>query len=162
MQNHPATKQIGNYYLTSKVLGKGQFGEVVLAKEDTGNSQPKWLACKIIKKQNMSARFQINLKSEIGILSKIKSSNVIELYDIQKTMNNFYLFMEFCNGGDLDTLREIRGRFTEEEARYYLTQIMNGFKAISDMNVIHRDLKLANILVNFSDVDVQFALDGGE
>jgi serine/threonine protein kinase len=36
-------------------------------------------------------------------------------------MNNFYLFMQYCNGGDLDDLRQLRGRFTEQEARYFLS-----------------------------------------
>jgi serine/threonine protein kinase len=101
------------------------------------------------------------LKSEIGILSRIVNPNVIGLYDIQKTVNNFYLFMQYCNGGDLDDLRELRGRFNEQEARYFLSQIIQGFKAINDMNVIHRDLKLANILVHFKNIEIDTVLQGG-
>ena len=66
------------------------------------------MACKIIKKSSLNARLQQNLKNEIGILSRIQSPNVIGLYDIQKTANNFYLFMQYCNGGDLEKLREMR------------------------------------------------------
>lgn len=61
------------------------------------------------------------MKSEIGILSMIQSPNVIGLYDIQKTSNNFYLFMQYCNGGDLDFLRQLRGTFSEQEARYFIS-----------------------------------------
>ena len=112
---------IGDYTLTSTILGQGQFGEVVLARlkdskvAELGSDQifKKWMACKIIKKVNLNARLQQNLKNEIGILSKIQHPNVIGLYDIQKTVNNFYLFMQYCNGGDLDRLRMLRGRFTE-------------------------------------------------
>ena len=64
------------------------------------------------------------------MLSKIKSPNVISLKDLQKTPNNFYLVMEYCNGGDLDNLRDIRGRFKEEEARIILKQIVQGFREI--------------------------------
>lgn len=63
------------------------------------------MACKIIKKSNLNATLQRNLKSEISILSRIQSPYVISLHDIQKTANNFYLFMQYCNGGDLDDLR---------------------------------------------------------
>ena len=125
------------------------------------SEKKEWLACKIIKKANLTQKLQQNLKSEIGILSRIVNTNVIGLYDIQKTVNNFYLFMQYCNGGDLDDLRELRGRFNEQEARYFLSQIIQGFKAINDMNVIHRDLKLANILVHFKNVDIQTILEGG-
>ena len=69
--------------------------------------------------------------------------------------------MQYCNGGDLDDLRELRGRFNEQEARYFLSQIIQGFKAINEMNVIHRDLKLANILVHFKNVEINTILEGG-
>ena len=61
--------------------------------------------------------------------------------------------MQYCNGGDLDDLRQLRGRFREQEARYFLSQIIKGFKAIHEMNVLHRDVKLANILVHFKNLD---------
>lgn len=106
--------------------------------------------------------FQKNLKSEIGILSRIQSPFVIGFYDIQKTTNNFYLFMQYCNGGDLDELRNLRGKFSEQEARYLLSQIVKGFKAFNDMKVLHRDLKLANILVHFKNIDQSVVLKGGQ
>ena len=52
----------------------------------------------------------------------------------------------------MDNLKEQRGNFTEREARQILFQIVQGFKAIYEMQVMHRDLKLANILVNFPDM----------
>lgn len=68
----------------------------------------------------LSARLFENLKNEINILAKINSPNVIKLVDIVKTENNFYLVMELCNGGDLEKLKEIRGKFSEIEARIIL------------------------------------------
>lgn len=105
---------------------------------------------------------QQNLKREISILSRIRSPYVIGFYDIQKTMNNFYLFMQYCNGGDLDDLRQLRSRFSEQEARYFLSQIIKGFKAIHEMNVLHRDVKLANILVHFKNLPQDRVLAGGQ
>lgn len=61
--------------------------------------------------------------------------------------------MEYANGGDLENLKEIRGRFKEAEARMILQQLVAGFKEIYKMQVMHRDLKLANILVHFPDED---------
>lgn len=77
-------------------------------------------ACKVILRKSLSPRLFNNLKNEINILSKINSVNVIRLNDLQKTPNNFYLVMEYCNGGDLENLKEIRGKFTEEEGRMIL------------------------------------------
>lgn len=64
--------------------------------------------------------------------------------------------MEFCNGGDLERLKDIRGKFSEMEARIILQQLVAGFKEIYKQQVMHRDLKLANILVNFPDEDFNF------
>ena len=69
--------------------------------------------------------------------------------------------MQYCNGGDLDDLRQLRGRFSEQEARYFISQVLRGFKAINSMNVLHRDLKLANILVHFKDASSDLVLHGG-
>lgn len=63
--------------------------------------------------------------------------------------------MKYCNGGDLDNLRQLRGRFSEQESRYFMSQIVKGFKAINELNVLHRDLKLANILVHFNNVGME-------
>ena len=69
---------------------------------------------------------------------------------MQRTTNNFYLVMELCNGGDLANLKKAKGRFKENEARLILQQLVNGFKEIYKQQVMHRDLKLANILIHFS------------
>jgi serine/threonine protein kinase len=60
--------------------------------------------------------------------------------------------MELCNGGDLDNLKKVRGGYLPEiEARIILQQMVKGLAVIKDKNVIHRDLKLANILVHFKE-----------
>mmetsp|Transcript_119621 Transcript_119621/g.166864 ORF Transcript_119621/g.166864 Transcript_119621/m.166864 type:complete len:124 (+) Transcript_119621:325-696(+) len=74
---------------------------------------------------------------------------------MQKTLNNFYLIMDYCNGGDLEKLRAARGgRFTEIESRLILRQLVNGLSAINEKKVIHRDLKLPNILVHFPELSL--------
>ena len=124
---HLPEKIIGDYTLTKTKLGEGMFGKVFLAKN---NKTDKWLACKITKKQGLKPNTKNHLKNEIGILSRINHQNVISLFNIEKTENHFYLLMQFCNGGDLDKLRRLRGRFTEAEARFLMAQIMQGFKAL--------------------------------
>lgn len=147
-------KVIGDYLLDKECIGKGQFGEVYKCylRED----HKKTFACKVINRKKLNERLFNNLRNEINILMKIKSPYVIDLKDLQKTPNNFYLVMEYCNGGDLDNLRDIRGRFKEEEARIILQQIVYGFKEIYKQKVMHRDLKLANILINFPNEDLSF------
>ena len=118
-------KIVGEYVLLNIVLGKGQFGEVCLAKYNPKSDKPtakrlrtdstalsqmkkEYIACKIIKKDSLSPQKLSNLMSEIGILSRISSANVIEFYDVQKTDNNFYIMTQYCNGGDLEHLLSLR------------------------------------------------------
>ena len=53
-------------------------------------------------------------------------------------------------------LKETRKRFTEKEARLILKHIVEGFKEIYSKGIMHRDLKLANILVHFPKEDLTF------
>ncbi len=81
---------------------------------------------------------------------------MIALIDLQKTSNNFYLIMEYCNAGDLLNLKTVRTKFQEKEARIILKALVEGFKEIYKKGVMHRDLKLANILVHLPNEDLTF------
>ena len=147
-------KAIGNYLIEKESLGKGQFGQVFRCHSKDDVNQV--FAVKIIQKKQLTPRLFQNLKNEITILSKIDHPQVIKLKDIQRTENNFYLVMEFCNGGDLEKLKDLRRKFKEIEARIILQQLVSGFKEIYKQQVMHRDLKLANILVHFPEEDLKF------
>ncbi len=61
--------------------------------------------------------------------------------------------MDYCNDGDLDSyIKSIKAKekrlLTEEEAKDFFKQLLNGFRGLHEMFVIHRDLKLKNILVH--------------
>jgi serine/threonine protein kinase len=88
-------------------------------------------------------------------MAEIKSPYVVALKDATKTGSNYYLCMEFCNGGDLQNFVQARGGYLKEnEARLILRQIALGVGAIKDKQVMHRDLKLANIMMHFSELKV--------
>jgi serine/threonine protein kinase len=83
-------------------------------------------------------------------MSEIQSNYVVQLKDVTKTANNYYLLMELCNGGDLENYTKVRGGFLKEkEARLILRQIMLGIAAIKEKDVMHRDLKLPNVMLHF-------------
>ena len=111
-------------------------------------------AVKVIDRKKLTnERARQNLMNEIAIMSEIKAANVVSLRDATKTANNFYLAMELLNGGDLDNLVKARGGFLKEnEARFILRQIVFGLGAIKDKHIMHRDLKLPNVMINFSEL----------
>jgi serine/threonine-protein kinase ULK/ATG1 len=82
------------------------------------------------------------------LLKTLKNEKgIIEVYDVQTTINNTYIITEFCEGGDLSKLILDKRGLSEAEAANYLCQIVNGYLKINAHKIIHRDLKPANILL---------------
>lgn len=83
----------------------------------------------------------------------VKSPHVIGLSKYYKTHSHFYLFTELCNGGDLNLLKKSRpsGRLSEPECRIIMKKLVSGLRDLYEFDIVHRDLKLANILLHFPD-----------
>jgi hypothetical protein len=80
-----------------------------------------------------------------------------------ETAHNYYLVIQFCNNGDLESYLKKMGRLSEEEGVYFLMQIMNGFQVLHKNKIMHRDVKLANIFLQDDKVvigDFGFAKQG--
>lgn len=141
-------KQIGNYRLT-EVLGKGQFGEVFKGVSLEGDV----VAVKCIPKSNLDVRLAKYLEREISTLQQITSPHVIKLYEVVQTDNNIYLAMEYCSGQDLDKVVHRVGRLPMHVVRRWLTNIVDAFLVLKASKIMHRDLKLANVLLTHWDLE---------
>ena len=106
--------------LTPKTLGKGQYGTVHLAYQKGDPS--KVFAVKVIDRKRIKGQKPHDLLvNEIEIMTEIKNKNVVGLVTATKTLSNYYLVMEMCNGGDLEKFMKARGGYlTEPEARLIL------------------------------------------
>ena len=135
-----------------KCLGKGSFGEVYLTSKEGSNEL--FATKKMEREYADSPKVAKYLKNEIAILKELKHKNIVKLEDVKTTNKYYYLVMEYCNGGSLsDCLKEYQEKngkpFSEEIVQYLMRQIVEAIKYIHNKNIIHRDLKLDNILVNF-------------
>ena len=153
MQPKPTQKlKVDNLTLT-KSLGKGAFGEVFLTQID-GRSE--FFATKRLDRAYSEREENIKrLSNEIRVMQKIHHPNIVSLIDLKKTKSHCYLVMEFCNGGDLTgCLKKYMAKynkpFSEEIVQYLMIQICRGLDALHSRNIMHRDLKLDNILVCFN------------
>ena len=135
-----------------KSIGKGAFGEVFLTSKKGTN---KLFATKKVSRQKATSqtlrKYFIN---EIQILKEMNHKNIIHFEAIKQTVHNFYIITEYCNGGGLyECLNKYRSlykkAFSEEIVQYLMRQIVDGIKYIHAKKIMHRDLKLENILVNF-------------
>ncbi len=137
-----------------KCLGKGAFGEVYLTSKQGTNQ--KYATKKIDRKFTQNPRAKKYLDNEISILQEIEHPNIIKLIEVHETTQYIYLVMELCNGGGLsdcleDHMKKNKKPFSEEIVQYLMRQIVSGLNYLHKKNILHRDIKLDNILVNFDD-----------
>ena len=144
--------KVGNLILEKK-LGEGSFGEVNLTKIEGDNDlyATKKYDREEIEKVPDLERY---MRSEIIILNELSHPNIIKLRDAKKTKKHFYFIMEYCNGGNLKIVLEKYQKkfgkpFSEEIIQYLMRQIMSAFNYIHRKSIIHRDIKLENILLKF-------------
>ncbi|CAI2374246.1 unnamed protein product [Moneuplotes crassus] len=129
-----------------KVVGKGSYGTVMLARKiDSGEV----LAIKMLKKSYLKKRKQeIHTKAERFILETINHPFIVNLkYAFQNT-EKLYFCLEFCPGGELFFHLQRVENFDEEVTRFYSAQMVLALEHLHKNNVIYRDLKPENVLIN--------------
>ena len=84
---------------------------------------------------------------EFNILRRTRHCNIVRLYESFETNQHIVFVMEVCGGGDLLTYVRRRRKLKEEIARFLFKQIITGLAYCHTKNVLHRDIKLDNILL---------------
>ena len=143
--------KLGSYTI-EKLLGEGSFGKVHLTKKE-GDSK-KYATKELDREEIDSSEAKKYLINEIRILQSLNHPNIVKFVDIKKTKKHYYIMMEFCNGGELSKNLEkymIKNgtAFPEELVQHFMRQIIDAFKYIHGKKIIHRDVKLDNILLHF-------------
>ena len=143
---------VDNLYL-EKCLGKGSFGEVYLTTIKGGDKNKKF-ATKKLERDSLGSEGLKYLKNEITILNDLNHPNIVKFESIKKTKKHFYIVMEYCNGGELSgALEQYQKKygkpFSQEIVQHFMRQIISAFKYIHEKKIIHRDIKLENILLNY-------------
>ena len=146
-------------FVLVKSIGKGNFGEVFLTQKQ---GYPQYYATKKMERRKCEVPPLLNrLINEIRILTSVKHPNIVKYIDLKKTKNHWYLITEFISGGSLtDILHKYMAMyqrpFPEDIVQHIMRQIVSAVQYLHFNRIIHRDLKLDNILVNFaSDYDKQ-------
>jgi len=135
-----------------KCLGKGAFGEVYLTSR---KGDDKKYATKKIDREEVEKGEGIKyLKNEIIILQYLRHPNIVRFEEVKKTKKHYYIVMEFCNGGELSKalekyIEKYGKPFSEEIVQHLMRQIIDAFKFMHERKIIHRDVKLDNILLNY-------------
>ncbi|EXJ84852.1 AGC/PKC protein kinase [Capronia epimyces CBS 606.96] len=129
------------------VLGKGNFGKVMLAE---AKSSKKLYAIKVLKKEFIIENDEVeSTKSEkrvFLIANKERHPFLLSLHACFQTETRVYFVMEYISGGDL-MLHIQRGQFGLKRAQFYAAEVCLALKYFHENGVIYRDLKLDNILL---------------
>ena len=144
-------KPVGEFTFI-KNLGKGSFGEVLLTKKENCS---QLFATKKIPISNLTTKkFEEYLYNEINIMQKLNHKNIVKFHKVIRTPNNIYIIMDYLNGGNLQdyltNYQKINKKpFPQKMIQYFVKQIVDGLIHIHSKDILHRDIKLENILLNF-------------
>ena len=139
-------KQTIRDYESLTVIGRGAFGEVHVCRViKTGEI----VAIKKIKKDLLAKKNQIiHVRNEQLFMSKVKSPWIVDLKASFQEDDFLYLVMEFLPGGDFMNLLIEKDKLTEEEAKFYIAELIMAVESIHKLDCIHRDIKPDNILID--------------
>ena len=144
-------KKLDNYRFMERI-GLGSSGTIYLTIDDKNN---QLVAVKSMPKAKLDKEHgEVNLRRELEILRKMKHKNIIGIKNYKETKSNHYIVLEYCNGGDLEDysknyIKENKQPLNEFYIQKILQQIVPALQYMHTNNIIHRDIKAQNILINF-------------
>ena len=129
------------YKILSK-LGSGSFGNVFLAENKYTKEK---VAMKIIKKANKDLLSDGEIKDEINILKNLEHPDIVRIIESFNTRESYVLVTEYCEGGEL--YDQVKNQLSETQIAVIFKQLLSGLAYLHSHNIVHRDLKLENILI---------------
>ena len=151
--NNNITNNIGNKisdFEPIKDLGKGFFGMVKKMRSKINN---KVYAIKIIKRESIKTDYdKKKLSREYIIMRSLNHPNIVRLFNCFEDYNNYYFCSEFIDGNNLETfIKKYKDNLSHIEEKliiHIFKQILNGLIYLHSKNIMHRDIKPDNILID--------------
>ncbi|CAI5962120.1 unnamed protein product [Closterium sp. NIES-65] len=140
-----------------RLLGLGSYSKVVLARrkpskaaynEDEGCPPGSECALKIMDKRHIVKERKVAyIKMERLILDRLRHPGIVRLLFTFQDEHSLYMGLECCHGGELFDQIRLKGKLSEEEARFYAAEVVCALEYMHSQGVVHRDLKPENILL---------------
>mmetsp|Transcript_29684 Transcript_29684/g.47820 ORF Transcript_29684/g.47820 Transcript_29684/m.47820 type:complete len:396 (+) Transcript_29684:59-1246(+) len=158
--------KLSEKYDISEKLGKGGFGEVSLA---TCTATGEKLAAKLVRADD-SDKFGM-FKNEFEIAKRLQHPNIVKVHDMLINDQLCYLVMDLCTGGDLVQFVQSHEEWIMKTRVYtppeghvlakLLWQMLQSVRYLHHHNIVHRDIKMENFLLNSSSCGVLKLIDFG-
>lgn len=154
INNHKVVKamqrevRFGSYILGS-TLGEGEFGKVKLGWRKDGK-HPSQVAIKLIKRADIAkdSESEIKIHREINSLKMLNHPNIVNLVEVMKSGKYIGIVLEYASGGELFNYI-LQNKFLKENvAKKIFAQLVSGVDYMHSKGLIHRDLKLENLLLD--------------
>jgi len=137
------------FYKYGRLIGQGAFGKVNLGLNIlTG----RIVAVKSFDKNNSELTGD-NMKKilyETDLMKKLNHPNITKILEMFEDEKYFMIIMEYINGGNLFSFVKKRRKLSEKTAKFLFRQIILGIKYIHEQNIVHRDIKLENLLIDLN------------
>ncbi|XP_014676706.1 PREDICTED: maternal embryonic leucine zipper kinase-like, partial [Priapulus caudatus] len=131
-------------YTLHETIGTGGFAKVKLGVHCLTGER---VAVKIMDKKSLGHDLP-RVKLEIAAMKELHHQHICRLYQVIETDEKIFMMLEYCPGGELFDYIVSKDRLKENEARFFLRQIISALAFIHDVGYAHRDLKPENLLLD--------------
>ncbi|KAI8579874.1 hypothetical protein K450DRAFT_239491 [Umbelopsis ramanniana AG] len=133
-------------YLMLQTLGEGEFGKVKLGMHIETQQE---VAIKLIRKESVDNSTRLSkVEREISVLRTVRHPYIVKLYDVLETEKYIGIILECASGGELFEYILARRYLKEQDACRLFAQLISGVHYLHQKHIVHRDLKLENLLLD--------------
>ena len=146
-KKYPSTNL--NFYLYGRLIGQGAFGKVNIGLNILAG---RVVAIKSFNKKELDKNGE-NMKKilyETDLMKKLNHPNITKILEVFEDDDYILISMEYINGGNLFSFVKKRRKLSEKTAKYLFKQIILGIQHIHSHKIVHRDIKLENILIDLN------------
>lgn len=162
-------EKVGSSFKKQEEIGRGSFATVYKATHTDKDGLETLVAIKSVNMSKLNKKLRDNLTSEISILKSLQHPHIAALIDCKETSQHIHLIMEYVALGDLSQFIKRReqikdsdyvgnmmqkypnpkaGGLHEVVVRHFLKQLASALRFLRERNLIHRDVKPQNLLLN--------------